>query len=352
MTSTSTVKQLALPPHYAVGNAQLADYHSKDAFALQSAAQDWRKANKIEPVGSDRKRVHLLVIDPQYDFSFPDGSLFVGGRSGTGAMDDCARVAEFIYRYAALISEVTCTMDSHLPYQVFYPSAHLLSDGSHPAPFTMVSFGDYKSGKYQANPAMATQLGVDQAWLQRQFTYYCQQLEQSGKYALTLWSYHCLIGSHGHKMAGVVDEARLFHAFLRGATNAPEVKGLSPLTENYSIFAPEVTTTWDGRAIPGAQKNTRLIDTLLNSGVVIMCGEAASHCLAWTIQDLLDHILISDPELAKKVYIMADCTSPVVIPGVVDYTDDAQKAFDKFQNAGMHLVNSTDPIETWPGISL
>jgi hypothetical protein len=49
---------------------------------------------------------------------------------------------------------------------------------------------------------------------------------------------------------------------------------------------------------------------------------------------------------------MRDCTAPVVIPNVVDFTDKAEAAFAKFEAAGMHVVESTTPIEDWPGINL
>jgi hypothetical protein len=39
------------------------------------------------------------------------------------------------------------------------------------------------------------------------------------------------------------------------------------------------------------------------------------------------------------------------VPGVVDYTDKADAAFERFAEAGMHVVRSTDPIESWPGIA-
>jgi nicotinamidase-related amidase len=56
--------------------------------------------------------------------------------------------------------------------------------------------------------------------------------------------------------------------------------------------------------------------------------------------------------LVEKVYLLEDCTSPVVVPGVIDYTDQANEAFQRFADAGMHLVRSTDPIGSWPGIPL
>ena len=53
--------------------------------------------------------------------------------------------------------------------------------------------------------------------------------------------------------------------------------------------------------------------------------------------------------LAPLTYLLEDCTSPVVVPGM-DYTEQANAAFDRFAAAGMHVVRSTDPIESWPGI--
>jgi nicotinamidase-related amidase len=49
------------------------------------------------------------------------------------------------------------------------------------------------------------------------------------------------------------------------------------------------------------------------------------------------------------MYLLEDCTSPVVVPGVVDYTEEANQAVRRFAAAGMHVVRSTDPIATWPG---
>ena len=52
----------------------------------------------------------------------------------------------------------------------------------------------------------------------------------------------------------------------------------------------------------------------------------------------------------ERTYLLEDCTSAVVVPGVVDYTDEADAAFERFAAAGMHVVRSTDPIAEWPGI--
>ena len=86
----------------------------------------------------------------------------------------------------------------------------------------------------------------------------------------------------------------------------------------------------------------RFIQELQECDRLIIAGQAKSHCVAWTVSDLLDDILAVDPQLAKKVYLLEDCTSPVVVPGVVDHTDAADAAYEWFAKAGMHIVKSTD----------
>jgi nicotinamidase-related amidase len=66
--------------------------------------------------------------------------------------------------------------------------------------------------------------------------------------------------------------------------------------------------------------------------------------VAWTVSDLLEDIQAADAALAKKVYLLEDCSSAVVVPGVVDHTDAANAAFARFAKSGMQIVKSTDTI--------
>ncbi len=84
---------------------------------------------------------------------------------------------------------------------------------------------------------------------------------------------------------------------------------------------------------------------LLQFDKLIIAGQAKSHCVAWTVEDLLTEILAVDSQLAKKVYLLEDCTSPVVVEGVVDYSEEADEAFARFANAGMQVVKSTDVFQ-------
>jgi nicotinamidase-related amidase len=116
------------------------------------------------------------------------------------------------------------------------------------------------------------------------------------------------------------------------------------------VLGPEVRQGPDGETL--VPRNEALIETLLGFDAVIVAGQAKSHCVAWTVQDLLDSLTAKDPALAQKVYLLEDCTSPVVVPGVIDYTDQADAAFQRFARAGMHLVRSTEPLTRWPGLRL
>lgn len=155
-------------------------------------------------------------------------------------------------------------------------------------------------------------------------------------------------GGIGHALVSAVEEACFFHAIARHSQTRFELKGSHPLTENYSVLSPEVTENAQGQAI--AQRNQALIQTLLTYDAVVVAGQAKSHCVAWTVADLLSAIQATDPALAQKVYLLEDCTSPVVVPGVVDFTEAAETTFQRFAEAGMHRVKSTLPLADWPGL--
>ena len=351
-----TVKtQPTLPAFYDPANAGRCDF-VPDQQKLFAAAADWRKAYGIPPSACDRFTLHLLLIDAQKDFCFPSGTLYVAGRSGKGAVEDSRRIAEFVYLNLRCITSITTTMDTHFAYQIFFPSFWLDRDGEALAPFREISADEVSKGEVRPSPMVAKWLcGGNYSWLLKQTLHYCAELEKAGKYKLYLWPPHCLLGSDGHALAGLVHEARLFQSFVRGAQSWVEVKGGNPLTENYSVLRPEVLTRHDGA--PLAQRNSLFLKTLLSCDAVLIAGQAASHCVKSSIDDLLGEILAQDPALAAKVYILTDCMSSVTVPDgkgglLADFTPQAEDAFQRFADAGMHLVRSTDPVDSWPGIKL
>ena len=340
------LKELPIPSHFnpdKVGEVWRVPYQER-----ADEAERWAKQNNILPAASDRYKICLLPVDVQNTFCIPGFELYVGDRSGTGAVDDNRRLSEFIYRNLGIITEICPTMDTHQAMQIFHAIFLVNDRGEHPAPFTLISEEDIRKGIWRFNPAVSDSLGTTPDFGQRYLLHYARKLKEGGRYHLTIWPYHAMLGSIGYALVSSVEEAIFFHSITRYSQARFQIKGNNPLTENYSVLGPEVLQDPDRKEI--AQKNAGLIQKLLRFDAVMIAGQAKSHCVAWTIDDLLKDILIRDKKLAEKVYLLIDCTSPVVVPGVIDYTDEADAAFQRFAEAGMHIVRSIDPIETWPGI--
>jgi nicotinamidase-related amidase len=312
-------------------------------------AEAWAREHGLRPAAEDAIRICLVAVDVQNTFCIPGFELFVSGRSGTGAVDDNRRLCEFVYRNLDAITQVVPTLDTHQAMQVFHAIWLTDNEGRHPEPYTLVSAEDVETRRWQVDPAVAEGLSLDLDYAHRHLLHYTRALEASGKYRLTVWPYHAMLGGIGHALVSAVEEAIFFHTVARRSQPDFQPKGRSPLTEHYSVLGPEVTEGPDGE--PLGERNAPLLAELLDYDAVVIAGQAKSHCVAWTIDDLLGSPQLLEQGLAQKVYLLEDCTSPVVVPGAVDYTEEADAAFARFAAAGMHVVRSTDPIDSWPGIT-
>jgi nicotinamidase-related amidase len=343
-----SVKKLPIPAHFEparVGEVWQVPYQQR---ADEAAA--WAREHKLQPAAADTAKVCLVLVDCQNTFCIPGLELFVAGGSGRGAVDDNVRLCEFIYRNLDVITQIAPTLDTHTAMQIFHPVFWVNEAGEHPVGgATIISPEDVEGGVWRVNPEVAaTVTDGDHEYLRRHALNYVRSLSEGGKYPLLVWPYHAMLGGIGHALVSAVEEAVFFHAIARRSNPRFEVKGDNPLTEHYSVLHPEVMVGPDGEAI--AEKNTRLVRKLFEFDAVVVAGQAKSHCVAWTIQDLLTEVHAEDPVLVEKVYLLEDCTSPVVVPGVVDFTEQADAAFRRFADAGMHVVRSTEPIDTWPGV--
>jgi nicotinamidase-related amidase len=326
--------ELPVPPHFApeqVGEVWPVPYDRR-----AEEAERWAREQALTSAAADDVRTCLVLVDCQNTFCIPGFELYVGGRSGTGAVDDSRRICEFVYRNLGAITRIVPTLDTHQAYQIFHAAFLVDREGKHPPPYTVVSVDEIERGIWRASAPEH----------QRHLLHYVRELAREGKYELTVWPYHALLGGIGHALVAAVEEAVFFHAIARQTQPDFQVKGRHPLTEHYSMLGPEVTTDPDGAPLEGLDERAPLLDELRDYDAVIVAGQAKSHCVAWTIDDLLG----SFGELAPKVYLLEDCTSPVVVPGIVDYTDDADAAFRRFAAAGMHVVRSTEPLTAWPGL--
>jgi len=297
-------------------------------------AKAWAHQHGLQPASTDQTCTWLMLIDVQNTFCIPDFELYVGGRSGQGAVEDNTRLCEFIYNNLGDITHITATMDTHSAMQVFHAVFFVDKNGKHPSPYTDIHAEELRDGKWTFNPSLANG--------QQMMIHYADELQKKGKYALTIWPYHALLGGIGHALVSSVEEALFFHSMTRDTQYEIETKGNKPFTENYSVIGPEVLTGPMGETL--GSHNRKFIEQLKKYDRLIVAGQAKSHCVAWTVQDLLNDINELDPALAKKVYLLEDCSSPVVVPGVVDHTDAANEAYARFVKAGMHIIQSTQQI--------
>jgi nicotinamidase-related amidase len=300
---------------------------------VAEAAEEWARRFKIAPAIEDRFKIALFAIDEQIDFILALGSLSV-----PGAIDDSVRLCDFIYRYLPIISSLNFSLDTHKMFQIFH--AAFWWDNvkqCHPGSFTLITAESIRAGRY--SPLFFPQECLE----------YIDELERTGKYVLTIRPYHTELGDVGHAMLPAIFEAATFHAVARRKQFHLETKGLHPLTENYSVLSPEVKKLL-GKIV--GQFNTKFFKMLLENDRVYVAGQASSHCVRFTLEDVLREIMATDPTLVDKIYILEDCMSPVpaIIDSrtgaiIVDFPKMARDALDSFRAAGMHVVKSTDPID-------
>jgi nicotinamidase-related amidase len=328
--------ELPLPPHWDAD--RVAEIWRVDYEARFRDARAWAESHEVAPAARDERRVCVLAVDVQNTFCTPGFELFVAGRSGTGALDDNKRLCAFLYRNLAAITGVVVTLDTHQAFQISHAPLLVDATGRHPDPYTLITVEDVASGRWVVDPDAAETIGLVRADTRDHLRWYVERLAAGGKYDLTMWPFHAMLGGIGHALVSAVEEALFFHSIARRAQTRFEIKGRHPLTEHYSVLGPEVTEGHDGRRLGG--RNTQLVEYLLGFDAIVVAGQAKSHCVAWTVADLLDDA----PEIAARLCLLEDCSSPVVVSGAVDYTDDAAAAFAAFAERGVHIVSSTEPL--------
>jgi nicotinamidase-related amidase len=203
-----SLEELELPPHY--DPTKVAEVWRVPYQARAQEAAIWAKENDIPPAVCDVKRVALMIVDAQNTFCIPDFELFVGGRSGIGAVEDNRRLCEFIYRNLNRITQIIVTMDTHQAVQIFH-AIYLVNDrGEHPAPMILVSYDDVVNGKWKFNSNLAGSLGITPEDGQRHLLHYVQSLKEKGKFDLTIWPYHAMLGGIGHALVSLRRRSAFF----------------------------------------------------------------------------------------------------------------------------------------------
>jgi len=294
-------------------------------------ARRFAAEHHVRPAREDAVRVAAFGIDVQVAFCTPGASLFV-----PGAVEDTQRALRWLYTNLDRVTELVFSLDTHRVFQIFHPAWWHDAQGRHPAPLSPITAADVRAGRWRATRFPEESLE------------YCERLEASGRYVLTVWPYHALLGGLSHALVPAMYEASVFHALARDTPTHFEMKGENPLTENYSVLAPEVTEVKGQRV--GAF-NTRLFEKLMTFDRVYVFGQAKSHCVLSTLRDLREHIERTDRSRMGRIHILVDAMSPVPapplepLPPALDFPRVAEAAIEELRQAGMRVVRTTDPLD-------
>lgn len=271
------------------------------------------------PASKDSPRVLLWLIDVQVDFVFPapQGRLTV-----PGAIEDTQRTIEWLYRNVHQVTQIAASLDTHTPFQIFYPTWWRNDKGEHPQPYTVIGAEDVRKGIW--NPV------ADPVWSIR----YLDELESKGKKQLMIWPFHCMEGTNGRSLVPALSEAIMYHSGARMAQPTYLTKGTIAHTEFYSVVEPEVKYSKH----PDGGLNTRFLEMVAQFDLIYVAGQARSHCVLETMNSVMRHFA-NTPEVIRKLRFLNDCTSS--IPGFEQATEDQ---INDFAARGMQLVSSGDVI--------
>jgi nicotinamidase-related amidase len=250
------------------------------------------------------RSIHLLIVDPQNDFcDLPDsyrptdpltGSAVEPALPIAGAHADMQRLARFIDATAHALSSITVTLDSHHRLDIAHPTFWRMGNGDPVPPFTPITAAQLRAGEFVPRHDDDVPRTLN----------YLDELEARGRYTLMAWPVHCEIGTWGHNV----------HADVRAAYGRWEEdrqfivrkvpKGANPWTEHYSALMAEVPDADD----PRSQLNRGLLDSLDRADLILVAGEAGSHCVKATVEHLAEHLPGGN---LSRIVLLTDCMSPV-----------------------------------------
>ena len=167
---------------------------------------------------------------------------------------------------------------------------------------------------------------------------YLDALEAAGRYRLMVWPAHCEIGSWGHALHPAIARA-CGQWEARALRIADKVfKGANAWTEHYSAIQAEVPDPAD----PATQRNRALLDSLASADLLLVAGQAGSHCVKATMQDVTDQLARRKGEAClSNITLLTDCMSPVQ-----GFGDHQQAFLDDMRRRGVRLASSVE-MRAW-----
>jgi len=263
----------------------------------------------------------VLLIDVQNDFH-SGGSLAV-----PGAEADAVRLAAMIEENLDKIGAIFVTLDSHNVEHIAHTNRwNTKPDGTgeQPGLFTLISHDDVVNKRWCPTDPSVQKYCED----------YTRALEEKGRFKLTIWPNHCIMGTPGHDVVPCLQKAINIWLEKNPTQTVQYVrKGQNNMTEMYSAIEAEVPVASD----PLTQTNFGFIGELKNASKVIIGGQALSHCVNYTTRDLLRYWTPRDP---KDLILLLDGASPVA-----GCEADGKQFVDDMRAAHMTMKMTTDAFD-------
>ncbi len=262
-----------------------------------------------------RDKLFMLIVDPQRDFCDPEGALAV-----PGADKDMMRLAQLIRRIGDKITEIYCTLDTHHFFDISHPVFWSSSEGKNPDPFTIITPDDVRKGLWK------TSRPDHQSYALK----YVSELAENQRYPLCIWPPHCLIGTKGHNIVPALSDALTGWEKQQLAPVDYIMKGSNYKTEHYSAVQADVPVREDSSTL----MNYKLLTNLQQSDMMLIAGEALSHCVKFTVEDIAGEL---GEASVRKMVLLEDCASSV--PGFEKQGADFVR---EMLARGMRISNSVD----------
>lgn len=229
----------------------------------------------------------LFIIDPQNDFASKGGNLFI-----PGADKDMARLGNFIIVNQNEIDNIFVSLDTHDVNDIGHPGFWKNQKGELPQPFSRITYKDFK----------------DEKWVPRNKIYfkyakkYLNQLDKNNESHI-IWPIHCIDGHWGNAIVDNVGTALIIWSNKKETTFKTIRKGKFKFSEFHGVFKPHVQI----KEFSDSNFNENLFEDLNSYDRILIAGEAKSHCVAETINQMME----KDSSIMKKVIILEDCMTNI-----------------------------------------
>jgi nicotinamidase-related amidase len=340
-------------------------------------------------------KYNVLIIDPQVDFH-EGGKLAVPGATG-----DSNRIIEFIKNKKENINKIFVSLDTHTNNHIGHPGYWKVVNiegnetdlGYEIPPYTIFSLD--KQGKIIGTFNGETKIFEPKNKELLEWTKtYITELPGHGKGVPLIWPTHCIETHTGenntHTGHNVFEPLKQQLDIINITKDKVEyhIKGQNETTEMYSIFKAEIpvetvikeTITEQNKAkyysgslelkttskiessnsdIPDRAYlqttfNDELYKSLTKDGhPILICGEALSHCVNWSLRDLVDKLIydnnnkyVSEGKLINgKIILLKNASSTIKD---FEKNTDNLITFCKEKNVSIKYLNKGEVVDSTP----